>query len=371
MKLRLLTLLAALLLCAPSHAQTIKSLGYNTTNGQVVANTGTNVLTFTNLVAFESIRVGGDAIIDAGGAVLWGTNLLVELETFTINQAPEFEGTAAAITRTNLGLGATWLTNTNVTNFRTAIGLGATNYPAFVGIEITGQGEMQLNGASIDAVGYGGILDFEQQLVAQDNQTVFSWDTNGFAVIPAATFATNVSIAGSLSVGSFTTTNADTTRTNLGLGLAALTNTSNADMLAALGAAQTIFTVKTNDQTIIDETNATTITDLTFATEPGARYVVAFVPIIEGAASFTAMTVNASNCTVFGNWNAPTTLFAGTTAITNEFSFAITIPRSPFQTFYVEGGTNAGSISVTFRSTVATNTNTIKAGSFLRADRMP
>lgn len=36
------------------------------------------------------------------------------------------EATAAAITRTNLGLGATWLTNTNVTLFRNGIGLGAT-----------------------------------------------------------------------------------------------------------------------------------------------------------------------------------------------------------------------------------------------------
>ena len=31
---------------------------------------------------------------------------------------------SAAATRTNLSLGATWLTNANVTNFRSAIGLG-------------------------------------------------------------------------------------------------------------------------------------------------------------------------------------------------------------------------------------------------------
>jgi hypothetical protein len=78
-------LLAAALLCwaAPAAGQTIKSLGYNTTNGNIVA--ATNV-TFTNSVGFA-------------------TN-------------------AQAATRTNLGLGATWLTNTSVTNFRTDIGLG-------------------------------------------------------------------------------------------------------------------------------------------------------------------------------------------------------------------------------------------------------
>jgi adhesin HecA-like repeat protein len=44
----LATLLALAIFCATGHGQTIKSLGFNTTNGEVVANTGTNVLTFTN-----------------------------------------------------------------------------------------------------------------------------------------------------------------------------------------------------------------------------------------------------------------------------------------------------------------------------------
>jgi hypothetical protein len=141
--------------------------------------------------------------------------------------------------------------------------------------------------------------------------------------------------------------------------------------LSALGAAQTIFTVKTNDQTIIDETNATTITDLTFATEPGARYVVTFFPIIEASAINNALQVVASNATAYGNWNGLGAGSSGIVQATNEATFGATNARSPLQTFYVEGSTNAGSISVTFRSTVATNTNTIKAGSFLRADKMP
>jgi hypothetical protein len=95
----LLTIFAALFFCAASaQSQTLKSLMYNSTNGQVVY-AGTNALTFTNALSF-------------------GTN-------------------AAVTTRTNLSLGATWLTNTNVTNFRTAIGLGATNDVFFKYLEAT------------------------------------------------------------------------------------------------------------------------------------------------------------------------------------------------------------------------------------------
>jgi hypothetical protein len=138
---------------------------------------------------------------------------------------------------------------------------------------------------------------------------------------------------------------------------------------SALGAAQTIFTVKTNDQTIIDETNATTITDLTFATEPGARYVVTFFPVIEGA---TALQIISSNATAFGNWNTPGTGFASTNAITNEvFTGSGGVIRTPLQMFYVIGGSNAGAISATFRGAATNTTNEIKEGSFLRADKMP
>jgi hypothetical protein len=85
----LITLLLALC-AATGYGQTIKTLGYNTTNGEIVA--ATNVV-WTNAFSFST-------------------------------------NTVAAQVRTNLELGATWLTNTNVTNFRSAIGLpwsGLTN----------------------------------------------------------------------------------------------------------------------------------------------------------------------------------------------------------------------------------------------------
>jgi hypothetical protein len=81
----LFSIVAALaILAAPAAAQTIKSIGYNTTNGNIVA--ATNVV-WTNSFSFST-------------------------------------NTVAAQVRSNLSLGLSALTNTNVTNFRTAIGLG-------------------------------------------------------------------------------------------------------------------------------------------------------------------------------------------------------------------------------------------------------
>ena len=107
MKLRLsILLLAAALAAAPAAGQTVKSLGYNTTNG-FVTYSGSNSLTFTNALQFS-------------------TN-------------------ARAATRTNLELGATWLTNTDVTNFRTAIGLGTTNDVTFNNVTIENDGSLTLS----------------------------------------------------------------------------------------------------------------------------------------------------------------------------------------------------------------------------------
>jgi hypothetical protein len=96
MKLRLsILLLAAALATSPAAGQTIKSLGYNTTNGQVVYS-GTNPLTFTNSLQFA-------------------TN-------------------AQAATRTNLGgttVGDSVFTATNAAAAATAVGLGATNAVTF------------------------------------------------------------------------------------------------------------------------------------------------------------------------------------------------------------------------------------------------
>jgi hypothetical protein len=101
----LLTIVLLAACAATGYGQTVKSLGYNTTNGQVVYS-GTNTLTFTN-------------------AFTVATN-------------------AVAQVRTNLGIGATWLTNTNAANFRNAIAAGTVNEggePDFQSITITDEGD--------------------------------------------------------------------------------------------------------------------------------------------------------------------------------------------------------------------------------------
>jgi hypothetical protein len=143
-----LSALLLLALCATASAQTIKSLGYNTTNGEVVANTGTNFLRFTNTVYFPQGSTSQySALFGATNVGIWFTNNLLTIHnqnnsltlstaltsgnfsgSFTVSSGSSISfsgGAQIAQTRTNLGLGATWLTNTNATNFRTAIGLGA------------------------------------------------------------------------------------------------------------------------------------------------------------------------------------------------------------------------------------------------------
>jgi hypothetical protein len=248
--------LSALLLLAfvcTASAQTVKTLGYNTTNGHVVYS-GTNALTFTN-------------------AFTVATN-------------------AVATVRTNLGLG-TWAT---------------------------------LND--------GATIRSENLTISDGEQTDYIQFTAGGGV-------------------QFYGNRASQFRNALGLG----------------ATAQTIFKVMTNDLSITNQTNATTLGDLTFDTAPNARYVVTANPVFEGITSFQ---FNSTNATIVGQWNLSGTLgFGSTNPLTNEISVGTTADRSLLQVFYVLGGTNAGSVSLTFRSTTATNTNTIKTGSFLRAELMP
>jgi hypothetical protein len=140
------------------YGQTIKSLGYNTTNGQVVYS-GTNTLAFTNeTIKFQRVGEPDYITISEGRTIgYFLSENYINLEEMTFSpRISVYDGTnsleisaVAAQTRTNLALGATWLTNTNVTNFRTAIGLGATDGVVFaagltnnvgIGVESTNTG---------------------------------------------------------------------------------------------------------------------------------------------------------------------------------------------------------------------------------------
>jgi len=234
MKHVLFTLLLAALCAATSYAQTIKTLGFNTTNGHLVA--ATNVV-WTNAFNFST-------------------------------------NTVAAQVRTNLGLGLPALTNTNAANFRTAIELGATNSPTFSQLNISnsstniftsvgnlfapsnttegnitflriGIGEEENKAAQIGYraggtnFGRDGFLQLDLfgadnlfQLT-HDDQTPELW--TGTPPTKIITFGATITTTRPIGFeGTNAASNAATTRTNLGLGLPALTNTSNVTMMRAL-----------------------------------------------------------------------------------------------------------------------------------------
>lgn len=169
MKLRLLILLAAALAAAPAAGQTIKSLGYNTTNG-FVTYSGSNSLTFTNALQFSTnaraatrtnlglpfaaltntnttgfnTALGLANLPDDNGfavssaQVLWDNAAGGQVGVYVDDGDPVFGPSGASPWRSALGLGLPALTNTNNANFCTAIGLGATNNVTFSNITASG-----------------------------------------------------------------------------------------------------------------------------------------------------------------------------------------------------------------------------------------
>jgi hypothetical protein len=142
MKVPYLPLVALLLFLAAAtgYGQTVKSLGYNTTNGQIVYG-GTNSLTFTNAFTFStntlaaSVRtnlgLGAWATHNDGASVRSEYVVISDGEQldyilFTAAVGVEFFGNRASQFRTALGLGFTALTNTNAATFQGAL-FAATN----------------------------------------------------------------------------------------------------------------------------------------------------------------------------------------------------------------------------------------------------
>jgi len=154
MKHLLFTLLFATL-CATGYGQTIKALGYNTTNNRVVGPTNTNALVFTNAANFDGGAVfGGDVFINSF-AISFGGTERINLEEARFLGEWAFDEPGAW--RGNLGLGATWLTNDNVTNFRTAIGLGAQDSVTFDEVLATSADIAQITGNQIILFGTNGL----------------------------------------------------------------------------------------------------------------------------------------------------------------------------------------------------------------------
>jgi hypothetical protein len=235
MKKLLLTLVFGIL-GVGVYGQTIKSLGYNTTNGQVVYS-GTNNLNFTNSITFGTdgtmkltvtpteitvysapageniltLPIDDTPIFSSG--YYWNDPSIRAVFGFATNLNTLWTSDTISSFRTNLGLGATWLTNTNVTNFRTAIGLGETN-------------NVKFNQISIDDVFTSG------SFISVGNSVLLSRDINnddGFTVYFTGSGKVYVGNDGvDIYSGSLRFSNnavgASQTRTNLGLGNGITTN---------------------------------------------------------------------------------------------------------------------------------------------------
>jgi hypothetical protein len=139
--------------------------------------------------------------------------------------------------------------------------------------------------------------------------------------------------------------------------------------------AATIVSVKTNDQSVTNTTNFVDIDGMSFVTQPNAKYDVTFYCIVTNAPSTgvsTAVIGVASNATIYGTWNGASSAFGSLIAITSATNINASQDRGLMQRFMVFSGTNSGTIKFQFsQATTNTNPNTIRTGTFLRADRMP
>jgi hypothetical protein len=121
----------------------------------------------------------------------------------------------ASTTRTNLGgttVGNAVFTATNAASAATAIGLGTANTASFDALVIgaTSGDPLNVNHYQIEGPTYSFLFNWEERRLTQGSNNIFTWSSTNASFLVPATFSTNVSIAGSLTVGSFTTTTPST-----------------------------------------------------------------------------------------------------------------------------------------------------------------
>jgi hypothetical protein len=199
-----LTILLATLCAATGYGQTIKSLGYNTTNGEVVYS-GTNALTFTNALGFTSA--------------------------------------AAGATRTNIGLGAT--NNVTFSNVAASEFKSGTNFSAFV-VDSPVSGSFQFKTTNTN----DGAVYLQSYTNSELHKSAILGIRGNDMFLQSS--STNVRVEttegdlANLDADTISVSNASATRTNLGLPLAALTNTSITNFQAALFSTNAAPTNTTN-----------------------------------------------------------------------------------------------------------------------------
>jgi hypothetical protein len=135
-------------------------------------------------------------------------------------------------------------TNTNVivfedptdrTNFIRGLGLGPTNSVSFASVTISGGDNIALTGYGVSGGSFNGKLDFEENALSTGDG---DWNFEGSGIYNAGTIQFDTPI------------HASNTRTNLGLGLPAFTNTNNANFQAAVFTTNTAPTNTANVNTV-------------------------------------------------------------------------------------------------------------------------
>ncbi len=205
-----------------------------------------------------------------------------------------FSNVSSATTRTNLGLGATWLTNNNVTNFRTAIGLGITNEVEFNILRVGGSENMSIRGV-------GGLIRFYDTI---DDESVLT--------IPSDSDPVEIN----------SQWNDVNVRSNLGLGWSGLTNTNAATFQAALFGSNTNPVLVNTNGEVVSPTNfwqAAPITTTFIESLPVTNFTTNITP-----ARFLHVHSLATNIA-----NVTNTIVLPTNTLTFEGDVAIVVHKGP------------------------------------------
>jgi len=180
----------------------------------------------------------GDAVFTATNATAARTAIGALATNGSAAELTGFVGTTnPATARTNLGLGWSALTNTDATNFRNAIGLGATNVVRFESIELYQDGEIT------NSITYGA----DSLFFNQNGVEFFSLD--------GAAGGTIVFRKPILFLGTNASSNAAVSRTNLGLPWSGLTNTNAATFQSALFGTNTNPVLVNTSGSVVSPTN--------------------------------------------------------------------------------------------------------------------
>lgn len=248
-------------------------LGF-TTNGQVVY-TGTNTLKFTNLsaVVLQNGPLAVSEIQDSSGnsifmvndqyfvnvsandgvALDWGGSSVI------VGLPISFAASSnAATTRTNLGLPLAALTNTNTSNFRTSIGLGATNTVFFNTVSVK---ERVTSSTTLNGIQWQNMYPSSNGLIGLYGSDAEGTTTFGINIGTMSGATTEIALFNLNRITFYeplvfnNTTNAATTRTNLGLGWSALTNINTSGLNASLYGSGTNPVLYSTNGEVVSPTN--------------------------------------------------------------------------------------------------------------------